>query len=275
MPFTRPILALILVAACLGACASSAPEATHSAATTDPSDPAAAMASAFHFLPAAAPRGAWVVLLPGASGLKIFDDPTHYFRAADALNAAGFDALLVDYKAAYRAAAHPPRVKTPDKIAWVTQQAVAWARRTGAIDATHPGAVVAWSMGTEGLWPLLADASGAESLGLRAAVAYYPSGVEGLTIRTAIPVLILTGADDDVSKAADIRAVVERNASPVVTVRVFPGALHGFDVASLSEPRTVSLIPLIGPSATFGFDAEAARAAADLLIEFLDRHVIR
>src|SRR5262245_52502438 len=43
-----------------------------------------------------APRP-WAVLLPGSSGLSIFDDHEHYFRAAIWLNERGVDALVVDY----------------------------------------------------------------------------------------------------------------------------------------------------------------------------------
>src|SRR5262245_49470057 len=46
-----------------------------------------------------APRP-WAVLLPGSSGLEIFDDHEHYFRAALWLNERGVDALVIDYHGA-------------------------------------------------------------------------------------------------------------------------------------------------------------------------------
>jgi dienelactone hydrolase len=235
--------------------------------------PNAAMESHFHFSPASSPRGAWVALLPGASGLTIFDDKDHYFRAAASLNAEGFDALVVDYKAAYKAATNPPKVPTGGKIAWVAEQAVAWARTAGKIKPEHPGAIVAWSLGAEGLWPLLADEARAEALNLRAAAAYYPSNEDGMPLTRDTPLLILTGRKDDVTEAKGINAMVSRAASPIVTLRVYPNANHGFDVASISSPRTVRLIPLFGPSATFGFDEDASRAAAQELAAFLETHV--
>jgi len=232
-----------------------------------------AMESHFYFRPATNPRGAWVVLLPGASGLKIFDDQDHYFRAAAVLNAAGFDAVVVDYKPAYRAATNPPKIPTGAKIAWVAEQAVAWTRATGKIRPEQPGAIVAWSLGAESLWPLLADEARVDALNLKAVAAYYPSNEDDAPLRTGTPLLILTGEADDVTEAKVIRAMVSRAASPVVTLHVYPNANHGFDVESIAQPRTVRLLPLIGPSATFGFDEQASRSAASELATFLRKHV--
>ena len=165
------LIALVSMVGCAGSQTSTAGERSAETAVS----PRAAMESHFYFRPAAAPRGAWVVLLPGASGLTIFDDKDHYFRATAALNAEGFDAVVVDYKAAYKVAPNPPQVATGDKIAWVAEQAVAWTRRTGKIKTEQPGAIVAWSLGAQGLWPLLADEARVNALNLKAAIAYYPS----------------------------------------------------------------------------------------------------
>ena len=235
--------------------------------------PLAAMESHFHFRPASVPRGAWVVLLPGASGLTIFDDKDHYFRAAATLNGDGFDVVVVDYKPAYKAALNPPRIPTGGKIAWVAEQAVAWARSSGRIKGEQPGAIVAWSLGAEGLWPLLADDARVRALNLKAAAAYYPSNEDEAPLETGTPLVILTGEKDDVTEAEGIRAMVSRAALPIVTLCVYPNANHGFDVESIPTPRTLRLLPLIGPSATFGFDAEASRGAAQELAAFLREHV--
>lgn len=266
-------IASLSAALCLAGCSGS-----HSAPPADGSGVAMAssyeaMGSHFHYRPAASSRGAWVVLLPGASGLKIFEDESHYYRAAEALNAEGFDAVVVDYKAAYKAARNAPNLPTGGKIAWVAEQAVAWARTTGKIKADAPGAIVAWSLGAEGLWPLLADDVRVKALRLTATAAYYPSNEDDTPLKTTIPFLILTGEKDDVTEAKSIRAMVSRAASPVVMLKVYPGVNHGFDVASIREPRTVRLLPLIGPSATFGYDEAASRSAAQELSVFLREHV--
>lgn len=263
------VMAIISLCSCAGSQTRPDDERTTGEAAT----PGASMGSHFYFRPASNPRGAWVVLLPGASGLTIFDDKDHYFRAATALNAEGFDALVVDYKPAYKAATNPPKMPTGGKIAWVAEQAVEYARATGKIKPEQPGAIVAWSLGAEGLWPLLADDTRMNALNLKAAAAYYPSNEDDVPLKTSTPLLILTGEADDVTEAKGIRAMVSRMASPIVTLHVYPNANHGFDVQSIPKPRTIRVVPLIGPSATFGFDDQASRSAQVELAHFLRRHL--
>lgn len=219
--------------------------------------------------------GRWVLLLPGASGLKIFDDPGHYFRAAEAIAGSGFDVLVVDYKAAYRRSSSRPNLPTGGKIAWVVEQAIDWARRERLIHAEEPGAVVAWSLGAEGLWPLFGDSGRMNRLGIVAAAAYYPSNEQGGVVTPPVPFLVLTGESDDVTSAAGIRASLADPTQPPVEAHFYPGAHHGFDVETIGSPRTVSLIPFIGPSATFGSDAAAAADARSNLLRFLDTTVKR
>lgn len=212
------------------------------------------------------------MLLPGSSGLKIFDDDQHYFRAADTISTAGFDVLVVDYKAAYRGAATGPAGTTGSKIAWVVEQVINEARRNGAIREGEQGALVAWSLGAEGLWDLFENGR-AEAMGVAACVAYYPSNEDGVPLDPPVPVLVLQGEGDNVTPAAQARAWLKPSA--MLEVVYYPGAHHGFDVASLSPARTVSLIPFIGPRGTFGFDDRAAPDSADRTRGFLDRSVAR
>ena len=72
-----------------------------------------------------------------------------------------------------------------------------------------------------------------------------------------------------VTVLASLVAMVSRAALVIVTLRVYPSARHGFDVASIPAARTVRLVPLIGPSATIGFDADASRSAAQELAQLL------
>lgn len=237
----------------------------------DPPASAAAMtgfASGIQLRPASAPNGRWAILLPGASGLDIFGDTHHYDRAAASLNERGIDAIIVDYKRAYRASENAPRGETGDKIAWVVERTVAWARERGAIRDSGPGTIIAWSLGAEGLWPLLGDPARANGLGIDRAVAYYPSNEEAVPVTTAVPLLLLVGELDDVTPLAELRPALAAGAGPVELVAL-PNAHHGFDITSLRERRTVSLIPIIGPSGTFGYDEAAAKAAETKLDAFL------
>jgi dienelactone hydrolase len=222
--------------------------------------------------PAPTDAGRWALLLPGASGLRIFDDDGHYFRAAAALHAEGFDVLVVDYKAFYRASPDRPDVETGDKIAWVVERCIAWARDSGRIAPDQPGVLVAWSLGAEGLWPMLPDAPRLERLGVRAAAAYYPSHESRTPITSAVPLLVLTGEADDVTPLKDLRRVLDPARSPGVELVTYPEAHHGFDIESLTKPRTVRLLPLVGPSGTFAHGEAAAADARARLAAFIGTH---
>jgi dienelactone hydrolase len=270
--FVRTIAALMSVSI-LPACQTASNETPAMAFKTPPSEAAAGLASGFYWRPASVVGQRWAILLPGASGLKVFDDEGHYFRAADALNASGFDVLVIDYKRAYKAAPSRPNVPTGRKIAWVVEQAVAWARQEGRVSPGEPAAIIAWSLGAEGLWPMLSDAAKTRSLGIKAAATYYPSNEDSTPITTAIPLLILAGDKDDVTPAADIQKLVRAANSTLIDLHSYTDANHGFDIVSIDPPKTVRLLPLIGPSGTFGYDRAAAGDAWLRLGTFLDAHV--
>ncbi|MFN0012425.1 MAG: hypothetical protein ACKVS8_12370 [Phycisphaerales bacterium] len=195
------LLVVVFTAACQSTPAAPPP------GTTGAFAPGAAtgLASGIYTHRGATHAGRWVMLLPGASGLTIFEDTRHYFKAAEAMQARGFDVLVVDYKTAYKQSPSAPQVPTGEKIACVVEQTLAWARQNGVVPEGEAGAIVAWSLGAEGLWPLFARPGGVESLGLVAAAAYYPANDEEAAITPNIPLLVLTGEKDDVTPAAKIR----------------------------------------------------------------------
>ena len=252
----------------------SAPGNQPAAASSAP-QPVASLgfASGLCWCPSTTADGRWAILLPGASGLKIFEDDGHYFRAADALNANGFDVLVIDYKRAYKAAPNRPDVTTGKKIAWVVEQALAWARKERKITPDSPGAVVAWSLGAEGLWPMLPDGDKVSSLGIKAAATYYPSNEESTPIATSVPLLIFAGGRDDVTPVAHTQRLVHAANSTLIQLHIYPGANHGFDIITIQPSKTVRLLPLIGPSGTFGYDKAAADDAWVRLGSFLDQQV--
>ncbi len=215
----------------------------------------------------------WVILLPGASGLKIFDDDGHYFRAAQHLSEQGMSVLVIDYKRAYKQSPVRPNVPTGEKIAWVIEQTIAWAREQGLAQPNQPGAIVAWSLGAEGLWPIFAQPDKARALGIAAAAALYPSNEDQKPIKPPVPFLVLIGEKDDVTEAPAIRKALSAADPSLLDLHTYAGANHGFDVQSIQPPRKLSLIPLIGPSATFGYDAAAAKNAQERLDQFLKLHL--
>lgn len=214
----------------------------------------------------------WVVLLPGSSGLKVFDDEYHYHRAAESLANAGYDTVIVDYKQAYRASPDAPPGETGEKIAWVTAQAIQWAAGQGHVNPEAPGAVIAWSLGGEGLWQIVADSELLARSNIKAAVAYYPSNQDERSLTAHVPLLIVSGEADDVISATELKVFVSRrDRSPGAEVELvtYPGAHHGFDISSLEKKRRLELIPVIGPKATFQYNASAAQDAQSRMLDFL------
>lgn len=263
----RAIVGVLTAAAVFGLAIAGACQSGGPAPGSDPS-------AHYHVRSAASANAGkpWVVLLPGSSGLTIFEDDRHYFRAAKKFNEAGFDAIVVDYKPAYRASKGAPPGSTGEKIAWVTGRAIEWAMEQGRIQKDAPGAIIVWSLGGEGLWRMAADSEFMKSHNIRAAAAYYPSNQEEQTLEAAVPLLILTGEADDVVKVEDVKAMVakrDRSGAGEVTLKAYPGAHHGFDISSLTKKRTMELIPIIGPRATIQYDATAAADAEARLVEFL------
>jgi dienelactone hydrolase len=101
----------------------------------------------------------------------------------------------------------------------------------------------------------------------RAAAAFYPPCKQAMA-RPGIPTLILIGAIDDWTPAADCTDMIASwgNAGPSVELVVYPGAYHGFYYQHL-QPGT----------SMFGHWLEYNGAAADdagrRLHQFLDRHL--
>ncbi len=224
--------------------------------------------------PAGTARG-WAMLLPGANGTNVFGDTTHYASVARRLNDCGFDALLVDYKPAYFASPDAPRVPTGEKIAWVARRAFESMARTHPEVRSRPGFLVGWSLGAEGVLPLVADEAATRDLRLAGAVMYYPANQERRKLACLVPVLVLTGEADDVVRVGDVRAMVDTRApgSAAVELVTYPGAAHGFDIASLGKRRVVRMLPLIGPHATLQYEPKAARDASARMCDWLARTV--
>jgi dienelactone hydrolase len=107
----------------------------------------------------------------------------------------------------------------------------------------------------------------ASNLRLRAAVAFNPP-CQAAGARPGIPTLILVGALDDWTPAADCSSKIASwgNDGPPVELVVYPGAYHGFYYSYLQPGRTL-----------FGhwleFNGEAADNADQRLHRFLDRHL--
>lgn len=224
----------------------------------------------FHFRPAAAPRGV-ALFLPGASGLKIFDDDAHYFHTASWLNQKGWHVLLIDYKPAYKAANPNLKGGTGEKISWVAEQAVHWLRAKHYEVQELPLVLIGWSLGAEGIIHLINSPESIEKLGIHGAALFYPAIQDTQILTNQVPLLVFVGDADNVTPSKRVREWIDNRSASAKSVKLhrFPSAHHGFDVASLEEKRTIRLLPLIGPKATFKYNASAAADARSQLLAFL------
>jgi dienelactone hydrolase len=219
-----------------------------------------------------APRP-WAVLLPGSSGLSIFDDDEHYFRAAVWLNQRGVDALVIDYHEAVPLLPAAREGAPGDRLAAVVADALQIERAEGRMRPRCPGVVIGWSLGASGAWTMAAKPADAD---LRAAVVFYPALVRAQDYRNAVPILALQGTADDVNPEEDLRAFVRSRSdtSAPVEIVALQGAANSFDVPSLAPARILRYPPLVGVPRTFAYDAKATQTANRRLETFLKEHGI-
>jgi len=137
--------------------------------------------------------------------------------------------------------------------------ALAFLARQPSVDAKRL-AVVGFSQG--GDVALAVAAAPPLSVGLRAAAAYYPPCANRQGEALKVPALILVGAGDSVTPAADCRAFVATQAPDRARLVVLPGAEHLFDDPAYAGGKTVM-------GMHFAYDREAAGRAEQALRRFL------
>jgi dienelactone hydrolase len=198
-----------------------------------------------------------VVLLHSCLGL-----PSNRKAIEAALNSAGYVALFVD-EFSSRGLKETCSVDFPQLAPDAFGALAALAHEPG-VD-TDRVAVVGFSQGADGALAAAASPSGAahgvaEGLAFRAAAAFYPPCANEAGQRLAIPTLIVVGAADQVTPAADCRRLAE--GQPDVRLIVLPGAGHCFDDPAFAGGKRV-----LGMTLTY--DAAAARRGMAELIAFL------
>lgn len=212
----------------------------------------------------------WVIILPGYSGLKVFDDYEHYFLVADELNAAGFDVIVVDYKPAYQASRTKVIGPLGIRIKWITQNCISWAMENGHIDASQKGHVASWSVAGEGMILLANDSVTTKELNISSMSLFYPSNRDSTVFQSKLPILVQTGEIDKLTKVNSIRKTYGNHSN--VQFIVYPEAEHGFDVAGLKEPHSLRLPPLFGKKIIFQYEEKAATQSHQKMIEFFRQH---
>ncbi len=111
-----------------------------------------------------------------------------------------------------------------------------------SLSYVHPDkiAVVGFSQG--GDTALKIAAGGAA--GFKAAAAFYPPCANLAGAALGIPTLILIGANDEVTPAADCAELAKRQQPGMVTFDVYPGAAHAFDLPEFGAGTKVMGMPL-------------------------------
>jgi len=170
------------------------------------------------------PKGAGpfpaVVLLHSCLGL-----PANRRSIADALAGWGYVALFVDdfsTRGLKETCAVDFDPAAPDAYG-----ALSFLSGLAFVDKTRIAAV-GFSQGADTVLKIVASGN-ANSSGFKAAAAFYPPCENEADARLAIPTLILVGANDDVTPAADCERLAARQPGSVVKLVVYPGARHGFD----------------------------------------------
>ena len=202
-----------------------------------------------------------VVLLPSCLGL-----PSNRAAIETALVRAGYVALFVD-EFSTRGLKETCSVDFP-QLAPDAFGALRFLAGQSDVDGGRI-AVFGFSQGADGALAVAASPSGGahgvpDGFAFRAAAAFYPPCANHAGQRLAIPTLIVVGAADAVTPAADCRRLAE--GQPGVRLIVLPGASHCFDDPEFAGGKRVLGMML-------AYDAAATRRAIAELIAFLHKNV--
>lgn len=218
-------------------------------------------------------NGKWIMLLPGSSGLTIFDDKTFYNRQAKSFSNDGYSVLLIDYKSFYKSSIDKskPNSKsvTSEKIAWVVKQVIILAQSKSQIDTSQYGHLLGWSLAGEGIFTLLKDDTFIKKNKIKSVALFYPSNQRGQSIATTIPLLIQIGQEDNVVNAEKLRSQISDNNK--IQFIVYPNSSHGFDIETLTSERKIKFPPLIGKKYIFKYNEDVSHKAKKELIDFLNK----
>ncbi|HEX9168769.1 MAG TPA: dienelactone hydrolase family protein [Roseiarcus sp.] len=114
----------------------------------------------------------------------------------------------------------------------------------------------------------VAAAHAAGGNAFKAAAAFYPPCANEADATLGIPTLILVGAKDEVTPAADCAALAKRQARGEVKLIVYPGAAHAFDLPEFGAGRQVM-------GMTLAYERNAAQRAWGELRDFLKSQLVR
>jgi dienelactone hydrolase len=209
------------------------------------------------------PKGAGpfpaVVLLHTCLGL-----PANRRSIGDTLAGWGYVALFVD-DFATRGLKQTCAVDFPEGVADAFG-ALAFLSGQSFVDRARIAAVGS-SQGGDTVLKLAASPAAGEG-SFKAAAALYPPCANEADAQLKIPTLILVGAKDDVTPAADCERLAARQPASMVKLVVYPGGRHGFDLPEFGGGTRVL-------GMTLAYDRPAAEKSRAELRDFLARRLGR
>ena len=283
--YARPMLGMLRAAALVASVAVSGC-ASAAAVSFDNATPGAPVrVSAQEYRPAGAGPFPAVVLMHGCHGVS--ESNRDWARW---LKARGYVALVVDSWAPRNIReACTPGEEVPNTARFDDAiGALRWLQAQAYIERARIG-IIGWSNG--GVFSMAAvngptfertRRRGVEipEPGYRAAVGVYPGGCQSLVNEQSVrPLLILIGADDDWTLASECVDLAQRQRAKGadVTVVVYPGAVHYFDVKGQPRVWLPDVENRNRPNeccgATVGYDAAADADAHRRVGEFFARHL--
>ena len=232
----------------------------------------------FEFIPSGDGPFPTIIAIPGCSGVALPDPAAeaehpdlkeddrlfrrHYPRMAERLRAEGIAVLLIHVHGAEGLVKACGGEIDGERIAEYINESVAWVKGLDFVDATRIH-VIGWSMGG---WGALAWLHGTRSQAgtVRSVVSVYPGCFDREPLTNQIPLLLLLGGADDIADPSVCEDLVAASRTkPMITVRRYAGARHGFDVAD--APSVLD----IGNGKTIGYQRTAAEATWREILAFL------
>ena len=201
-----------------------------------------------------------VALVSGCDGFAPPMAPAVYERRAEHLRTLGHLVIFVDYlgRRGLKTCAGPI---SHDDAARDLTAAVAWLQSQPVVDRSRVTAM-GWSYGARAVLVALARPSGSQT-GFSRAVVFYADCRALEPWKSAVPVLMLLGGDDDMTPAKLCQEAMKTATAPTaVKIVVHPGALHGFDVQELPARMRYGF-------ASIGSNPQAAAAARREVEQFL------
>jgi len=203
-----------------------------------------------------------VVFVSGCSGFAPAFAPAVYERSAERLRGQGYQVVFADYLGRWNLKSCAGASITHADAAKELVAATTWMKAQPSIDPSRITAL-GWSYGGGAVLVAL-DRYTPEQLGFSRAVVYYPDCRSVRPWKTAMPVLMLLGGEDDVAPGKPCEASAKKSAAADgVRIVWYPGAYHAFDVPELPAKTR-------GPVGTIGYHPQAAAAAQEEVQRFLN-----